>query len=265
MAASTAPGESRPLLYGELVPWYRLLDPADDHLDEAVSYQQAIERAVSPRPETLLELGAGAGHNALHLKRRFQCTLTDRSEPMLALSRDLNPECQHLAGDMRTLRLDRTFDAVLVHDAVMYMTTERDLRAAADTAFAHTRPGGAAIVAPDCTRETFREKVALNGATTAPLSSPPPPPPGWTWIPTRRETYVVEYDPPADAAACGRHDPTSKDCSRSNWFASSTTTISVETCADPATGIRQRYSGAGGRDLPALVRSRMLTRLSERQ
>ena len=75
---------------------------------------------------------------------------------MLELSRGLNPGCEHLLGDMRTLRLGRTFDAVLIHDAVMYMTSEADLRAALETAFVHLRPGGAAVVAPDCVRETFR-------------------------------------------------------------------------------------------------------------
>src|SRR5690242_12917954 len=107
--------------------WYRLLDPPEDHREEADAFEAAFERVVSPRPETLLELGSGAGHNAFHLKRRFRCTLTDLSEEMLALSRVLNAECEHVAGDMRTLDLGRTFDVVLVHDAVAYMTTEADL------------------------------------------------------------------------------------------------------------------------------------------
>ena len=46
---------------------------------------------------------------------------------------------------MRTLRLGRTFDAVLIHDSIMYMTTEADLAAAALTAFVHTRPRGATL------------------------------------------------------------------------------------------------------------------------
>ena len=150
------------LLYGELVPWYRLLDPPADHLEEATAYREALERAVTPRPETLLELGAGAGNNALYLKERFRCTLTDISEEMLALSRELNPECEHVQGDMRTLRLDCTFDTVFVHDAVMYITSEVDLRAVATTAFLHTRPGGAALFAPDFVRETFRERTDLH-------------------------------------------------------------------------------------------------------
>src|SRR5258708_8088539 len=70
-------------------------------------------------------------------------------------SRGLNPEGEHVQGDMRSVRLGREFDAVFVHDAIVYMTTEADLRAALETAFAHCRPGGAAIFAPDHVRETF--------------------------------------------------------------------------------------------------------------
>lgn len=151
------------LLYSELVPWYRLVDPAADHRPETDAFLAGFERALRPESETLLELGAGAGHNAVHLKRRFRCTLSDISEGMLALSRELNPECEHVLGDMRSLRLGRTFDAVLVHDAVCYMTSLADLRLAAQTAFVHTRPGGAAIFAPDAIRDTFREQVKTGG------------------------------------------------------------------------------------------------------
>jgi SAM-dependent methyltransferase len=181
----------QPLLYGSLVPWYRLIDPPEDHRDEAHSYEAALDGAISPRAETLLELGSGAGHNAFHLKRRFRCTLSDISEPMLGLSRELNPECEHLTGDMRTLRLGMTFDAVLVHDAVMYMTTEADLAAVARTAFVHTRPGGAAVFAPDALRDTFREATALLEANAGQRSLR-----GleWQWDPDPDDdVYEVDY------------------------------------------------------------------------
>ncbi|MDQ3347667.1 MAG: class I SAM-dependent methyltransferase, partial [Acidobacteriota bacterium] len=77
------------------------------------------------------------------------------------ISRATNPECEHVKGDMRSLRLGRTFDAVFVHDAVMYITTEEELHAVAETAFVHTRPGGAALFAPDYVKETFRERTDL--------------------------------------------------------------------------------------------------------
>jgi hypothetical protein len=179
------------LLYGDLTPWYRLVDPPADHADEAEVYADALAGAATPAPETLLELGSGAGHNALYLKKRFRCTLTDRSEPMLALSREINPECEHVPGDMRTMRLGRVFDAVFVHDAVGYMTTGSDLAAAAGTAFVHTRPGGAALFAPDYIRETFRDHALLmqaddDGRALRGVE--------WVWDPDPSDgTYQVEY------------------------------------------------------------------------
>jgi SAM-dependent methyltransferase len=149
------------VLYRELTPWYRLVDPPRDHLEEAGAFQAQLERVVARPLHSLLELGSGAGHNALHLRRRFTCTLSDLSEPMLALSRELNPGCEHVQGDMRTLRLGRTFDAVLVHDAISYMLSEEDLSAAFRTVFEHLRPGGAAIFAPDCLREHFADGAEL--------------------------------------------------------------------------------------------------------
>ena len=178
-------------LYSDLTSWYRLVDPVADHADEAASYQAGFDRVLGGRPATLLELGAGAGHNAFFLKRRFQCTLTDISPGMQALSREINPECEHLAGDMRSLRLGRTFDAVFVHDAVMYLTTEEELVAAARTAFVHTAPGGAAIFAPDFVREALREMMETiegrEGDRALKCLA-------WTWDPDPADTsYVVDY------------------------------------------------------------------------
>lgn len=178
------------LLYDELVPWYRLLDPPEDHAEEAALYRAAF-RSATPEAKTLLELGAGAGHNALHLKRDFSCTLTDLSPAMLGLSRELNPECEHQLGDMRTLRLGRTFDVVLVHDAIVYMTTESDLRAALETAYVHTRPGGAALIAPDVYREDFTELTQVHEGDDGPRKLRVF---EWMWDPDPDDsTYTVEY------------------------------------------------------------------------
>jgi ubiquinone/menaquinone biosynthesis C-methylase UbiE len=128
------------VLYDELVDWYHLLDPAAEHEEEVAAYDAALEGAVVGDYRTLLELGAGAGNNGLFFKTRRACTLTDLSPQMLGLSRIQNPECEHVAGDMRTLRLKRTFDAVMVHDAVVYMRSEQDLREMAATVHVHTHP-----------------------------------------------------------------------------------------------------------------------------
>jgi hypothetical protein len=56
---------------------------------------------------------------------------------------------------MRTFSLQRTFEAVLVDDAISYMASRTDLRAALGTAWMHLSPGGVMVVGPDDTRETF--------------------------------------------------------------------------------------------------------------
>ena len=150
-------------IYGELAPWFHLLTHPSEYAEEAAYYTQVIDAVSDGRARTLLELGSGGGNNASHMKARFDCTLTDLSEEMLELSRTINPECEHVQGDMRTLRLGRTFDAVFVHDAVMYMTTEADLRSVIETAAVHAAPGGVVLLVPDTIRETFAPGVDQGG------------------------------------------------------------------------------------------------------
>jgi SAM-dependent methyltransferase len=111
----------------------------------------------------VLELGSGGGNSAFHLKAQFAMTLVDLSPQMLRVSRKLNPECEHIKGDIRRLRLGRTFDAVYVHDAICHMTIERDLRAVMQTAYEHCKPGGVALFVPDFVRETFVEGSDQGG------------------------------------------------------------------------------------------------------
>jgi trans-aconitate methyltransferase len=87
----------------------------------------------------------------------------DRSPGMLKVSQSLNPECEHLLGDMRSVRLNRQFDAVFVHDAIVYMTTSADLHRAIETAYTHCKAGGVVLLVPDFVRETFREHTKNGG------------------------------------------------------------------------------------------------------
>jgi SAM-dependent methyltransferase len=180
-----------PKLYHELASWWPLLSAPADYAEEADFYRKTIISFCSTIPETLLELGCGGGNNASHLKKHFQMTLVDVSPDMLAVSQSLNPECEHLQGDMRTLRLDRAYDAVFIHDAIMYMTTEADLQQAIETAFVHCKPGGAALFAPDHTRETYRPSTKHGGhdGNDRGLRYLE-----WTWDPDPNDsTYIVDF------------------------------------------------------------------------
>jgi SAM-dependent methyltransferase len=151
-------------LYDELAKWWPLFSPPEDYEEEADDLQRLILTAYPHRPATFLELGSGGGSNAFHLKAYYPAmTLVDISPKMLAVSRTYNPECEHLEGDMRTVRLDRLFDIVFVHDAIVYMTTLDALRQVMETAFVHCRPGGLAVFVPDEVRETFEPQMECGG------------------------------------------------------------------------------------------------------
>jgi SAM-dependent methyltransferase len=150
-------------LYTEIAEWWPLLSDPADYAEEGEIYRNAIVSHSKRVPKTMLELGSGGGNNASHLKAHFVMTLVDLSPNMLKVSRALNPQCDHLQGDMRTFRLNQTFDVVFIHDAISYMNTRADLRAAVTTAFVHCRPGGVALFVPDHTSESYSPATSHGG------------------------------------------------------------------------------------------------------
>jgi len=184
------PQEELPLLYQELAEWWPILSAPEEYAEEARFYQNAIQSASSTIPETLLELGSGGGNNASHLKKQFMMTLVDLSAGMLEVSKRLNPQCEHIQGDMRTVRLGREFDAVFIHDAIDYMRSAADLFLAIETAFVHCKSGGVALFAPDHTRETFKASTGHGGHDDGKrglryLE--------WTWDPDETDTTYLSY------------------------------------------------------------------------
>ena len=180
-----------PKLYGELASWFHLLTAPADYAEEAGLYRRLLTEAAGGPVRTVLELGSGGGNNASHLKAHFELTLVDRSPEMLELSRSLNPECRHLEGDMRSVRLGDTFDAVFAHDALAYITTEHDLAATIATAREHCRPGGAALFVPDYVRERFAPRTRTGGHDGADRALRYL---EWVWDPDPADTtYLVDF------------------------------------------------------------------------
>ena len=149
-------------LYTDLAYLWPVISPPEEYAEEASYWRQALWDRLGPGEHRILELGVGGGHNLSHLASDFRATAVDISPEMLALSMKLNPGVQHHLGDMRSVRLGRTFDGVLIHDAISYMLTEDDLRATFAAAKIHLRPGGLLLVAPDWVREVFKGTTVLN-------------------------------------------------------------------------------------------------------
>jgi ubiquinone/menaquinone biosynthesis C-methylase UbiE len=130
-------------------------------------YVTGLIRQYAMRPAvTLLDVGCGGGKNVANLSREFTVTGLDLSPAMLGQAQALNPGCTFVEGDMRTCRLGRAFDAVLVDDAISHMNCRADLESALRTAYDHLNPGGVMVVTPDVTTETFQQNKTTTTAAT---------------------------------------------------------------------------------------------------
>jgi SAM-dependent methyltransferase len=130
----------------EYAPWC-------DHVTEVIRKYSLIPA------RSLLNMGCGGGKNAYNLKRWFEVTGIDISQPMLDNARALNPDCTFTQADIRDCDLGRQFDCVVVDDAVACMLTLADLSALFATASRHLHPGGVMIVDPDYVKESFRQNT----------------------------------------------------------------------------------------------------------
>lgn len=129
-------------------------DPAD-YEHEVMVYVDLIKRAAAEPPRTLLHLGSGAGGHDTIFKRHFSVTGVDLSMGMLNKARQAHPDVESIEGDMRTIRLNRQFDAVAIPDSIDYMASQEDLRQAIQTAVTHLKTGGVLLVVAK-TEEVFQ-------------------------------------------------------------------------------------------------------------
>jgi SAM-dependent methyltransferase len=95
--------------------------------------------------QRLLDLGCGTGSHAVPLSvRGYEVVGVDRAPDMLEVARARgDARIQFELGDVTSVRLGETFDAVLMMFAVLgYQVPNADLAAALETARAHLEPGG---------------------------------------------------------------------------------------------------------------------------
>ncbi len=140
-------------MYREFAHLWQQISAPEDYTEEAAELREVMFDLLQGGPEPyrpkVLEMGVGGGNSLSHMTDFVDAVAADLSPEMLEISQRLNPSAEHVVGDMRTMRLDRTFDAVIVLDAISYMLTVDDLHSTFETARAHLEPGGVFIAGPD--------------------------------------------------------------------------------------------------------------------
>lgn len=131
--------------------YYDLLYRDKNYASEA-RFVHSLIRKFAPDASSLLELGCGTGGHAQHLAAQgYELHGVDASPGMLERARsriagrdvDQTSRLSYSLGDIREIRLNRTFDAVISLFHVMsYQVANEDLRATCSTARIHLSPGG---------------------------------------------------------------------------------------------------------------------------
>lgn len=95
-----------------------------------------------PPGASILDLGCGSGEPvARHLvESGYRMTGLDSSPSLIAMCRERFPDQEWLVGDMRTLDLDRRFDAILAWHSFFHLTFD-DQRTMFPRFAAHANPG----------------------------------------------------------------------------------------------------------------------------
>ena len=133
-------------MYGELAGWWPLLSAPAVYAEEAEIYRRLLTGA-GDRPPRRSWSWARAGATTPSTSRPTSgspWSTCPRAcwRSAASSTRSSSTSGRHAGGPPRP-----EFDAVFVHDAIAYMTTEDDLRKVMETAFVHCRPGGAALFA----------------------------------------------------------------------------------------------------------------------
>lgn len=142
-------------VFGAYSRYYNLFYRDKDYTGEA-RYVRELIRTHNPQAATLLDLGCGTGKHAFLLADAgLEVAGVDRSEEMLSIAKARHAASassavlEFFAGDIRSIRLGRTFDAVVsLFHVVSYQTGNDDLLAAFATARDHLNQGGVFIF--DC-------------------------------------------------------------------------------------------------------------------
>lgn len=139
-------------VFNEYARYYDLLYRDKDYAGETDYVHNIIQRQ-SPGAKTILNLGCGSGrHDRCLTDRGYAVTGVDLSKEMLTSAREAatgNGALEYVQGDVRSVRLGKTFDVVISLFHVMsYQISNDDLMAALATAHSHLKPGGTFIF--DC-------------------------------------------------------------------------------------------------------------------
>jgi SAM-dependent methyltransferase len=117
-----------------------------DYATESSEIHSLIEEH-RPGAGTLLDVACGTGGHLRHLRRWYDVTGVDLDPTMVAEARRHLPDITLVEGDMRTLAVGESFDAVVcLFSSIGYLASTQELTSAVAAMGRHLHPGGVLII-----------------------------------------------------------------------------------------------------------------------
>jgi len=129
-------------LYSDLAEIYDQLYLVTFNYEQDAEFVDSILKKYQIKE--FLEIGCGSGHLAnLLVKMGYKIAGVDLYEEMLQIARKRLPEIQFIQQDIRKLKLDRKFDAIIAMGRMFtYMTTNEDVEQSIGSIASYLNPGG---------------------------------------------------------------------------------------------------------------------------
>jgi SAM-dependent methyltransferase len=120
---------------------YELLYPEKDEATPRLCLRLFERYGVSPT--SILDIGCGTARDLNILSRRYpDCHGIDLLPENISYARSIRPHLHLSVGDMRSVRLAKTFDVIVSFgSAILYALENHEIEATLQTFAAHARPG----------------------------------------------------------------------------------------------------------------------------
>lgn len=150
-----------PRLYNELAWLWEVIVSEEEYPPEVEFLKKMIQKHKKTLGNELLDVGSGAGHHDLFLKKEYNIVGLDKHVKMLEHARQRNPEVAYMVGDMRSFKLHQEFDVVMAMDMIMYNLNYSDLEKTLKNFYDHLKTGGALLFYLEETKKTFEQNKTL--------------------------------------------------------------------------------------------------------
>jgi SAM-dependent methyltransferase len=126
---------------------YELIYPEKDEATPRMCLRM-FDRYLAAPASSIVDIGCGTGRDINVLSRHCKdCWGIDYLQENIAYAKETRPHLNLVRGDMRSIRLGRTFDVILcLGSALMYSLSNQDVESTLETFAAHAHAGTLLII-----------------------------------------------------------------------------------------------------------------------